>query len=157
MKLDRELQLQWLNKLAEVYPEQLDIQNEGHENAVQKNLFYLYEHGLIDAEVYNLMGASSIIHHARITHRGLDFLADDGGLTAILGTVTIKLHADTFRDMLEAKIEESDLPPAEKNRLIEHIRTLPAEALKTATTHLMKQGLEHLPDAIHWLKIWLGF
>ena len=44
---------------------------------------------------------------ARITAKGIDFLEDDGGLSAILGVVTVKLHADTLREMLAKKIDAS--------------------------------------------------
>ena len=69
-----------------------------------------------------------------ITARGLDFLADDGGLTAILRTVVMKLHADTIRDMLLAKADASGLPAPEKSALRKQIGNLPAAALHSPTT-----------------------
>jgi hypothetical protein len=92
-----------------------------------------------------------------ITARGLDFLADDGGLSALLGTVTVKLHADTLRDLIESRIARADMPEAEKKRITDHLRALPAEALKTVTTRLVEAGLDTLPNAIPLLKTLLGF
>lgn len=157
MKLDRDLQKTLLTKLAEAYPESTNVDSV-HEpgDPVTINLWYLEEHGLVECIKHQFMNDPPLVSAARITNKGLDFLADDGGLTAILGTLTIKLHADTLRDMLESRISESDMPKPEKSKLIEHIRSLPAEALKTATTHLLKQALEHLPDAIPLLQKLLG-
>lgn len=84
-------------------------------------------------------------------------MADDGGLSAILDTVTVKLHADTLRDLLEAKISSSNLTDTEKKGFIEHIRSLSSEGLRTAVTHLVDQALDHLPDAIPLLQKFLGF
>ena len=86
------------------------------------------------------------------TPAGLDFLSEDGGLSAILGVVTVKLHADTIRDMIAAKIEAAPIPANEKSALKRHLAALSETGLKAATTDLVKIGLEHLPDAIHWLQ-----
>ena len=158
MKLDREFQKQWLEKLADSYPEMVNVECErisGDKTVI--NLWYLDDHGLIEALKSESLGAPPTIIAATITHKGLDFLADDGGLSAILGTVSIKLHADTLRDLLEAKIAAADLPEPEKKRFIDHVRSLPGEALKTVTTYLVEQALDHLPDAIPLLQKLLGF
>ena len=49
-----------------------------------------------------------------ITAKGLDFLEDDGGLSAILGAITVKLDPDDLRALIAARIEESDLPTRTK-------------------------------------------
>ena len=87
---------------------------------------------------------------------GLDFLADDGGLSAILGVVTVKLHADTIRDLISAKIEEAAIPPEHKSALKKGLASLSEKALGAATTDLVRTGLDHLPDAAHWLRQFLG-
>ncbi len=153
MKLDRALQKQLLEQIAEVYPEQKTIKTERvNGDPVTVNLCYLEEHGLIKTIKSQGINTPTCILGATITHRGLDFLAEDGGLTAILGTVIVKLHADTLRDIIEAKISASDMPEDDKKQLIEHIQELPAEALKTGTMHLLEQALDHLPDALQILQ-----
>jgi hypothetical protein len=94
----------------------------------------------------------SYIGGTKITARGLDFLADDGGLSAIFGVVTVKLHADTIRDLIATKIEALPVPAAEKSALRKHLAELSEVALRAATTDLVKAGLDYLPNAVHWLQ-----
>ncbi|UQI38830.1 hypothetical protein [Vreelandella venusta] len=83
-----------------------------------------------------------------ITARGIDFLEDDGGLSAILGTVTVKLHADTIRDLIDAKITESNtIPEQEKPALREALKGMKEEGLKQLTTRLVSYGIEQAPSA----------
>lgn len=111
MRLDRARQRQVLEALASCYPSYgNDFFAVGEESNEVANLWYLREHELIEASLDQTLGGSFIFSGARITAKGLDFLADDGGLSAILGTVTVKLHADTIRELLIAKIEHSTLP-----------------------------------------------
>jgi hypothetical protein len=44
-----------------------------------------------------------------LTGHGLGLLEDEGGLTAILGVVIVKLHAETTRDLIAARIQDSNL------------------------------------------------
>lgn len=155
MIIDRELQRGLLDKLAGAYPEELNIEPLGlPEPAASANLKYLAEHGLVTllARTADLVGVSYQVLSAEITAKGLDFLADDGGLSAILGTVTVKLHADTVRDLLEAKLTASNLPPVEKKHLIDHLRALPAEALKHLTKRLLDLALERTPDVVQLIQ-----
>ncbi len=117
---------------------------------------YLEEHGLcrsgvqVGVDGHIMLGASSI------TAAGLDFLADDGGLSAILGVVTVRLHADTIRDLISAKIDAAAISVEEKSKLKKGLETLAEAALKSATTDLLRGGLDHLPDVAHWLTRLLG-
>ena len=80
-----------------------------------------------------------------ITAAGLDFLEDGGGLSAILGVVTVRLHADTVRALIDAKIEASPIPAEEKSRLRKVLAHLSEASLRVATTDLVKSGLDHCP------------
>jgi hypothetical protein len=152
--LDRAVQRQILELLREHYPRgaipvrSLEL---GVEQAAT-NLRYLEEHGLCESGV--IIGADGYIsfRESTITAAGLDFLEDDGGLSAILGVVTVKLHADTIRDMIDAKIETSLMPAEEKSKLRKVLASLSEAGLRAATTGLVKSGLDHLPDAAHWLR-----
>lgn len=158
MILDRELQRTLLQALADAYPENLDVSPLNlPEPETSANLKYLAEHDLVTllARTDGLVGMPYRVYSAEITAKGLDFLADDGGLSAILDTVTVRLHADTLRDLLESRIAASALPATDKNRLTEHLRRLPAEALKHLTKRLLDAALDHLPDAIPLLQKWL--
>lgn len=149
MKLDRTLQLELLKILANGYPGLISTQEMARQNPlVTPNLFYLQEHGLITSDVSRPLSGNAVVIAAKITAKGLDFLADDGGLSAILDVVTIKLHDDTIRELITLKIQDSDLPPQEKHTLIEQLRELRGESIKHLTMKLVDAGLENWPVAV---------
>lgn len=154
MLLDRELQLELLQKLSSTYPKYYDL-NKDYKNSFEDhqialiNLYYLMQHGLV--EEYSLLKSSGIggyfelqFECPTITHKGMDFLSDDGGLTAILGVVTIKFEAAQLKLILESKILASNLSSEEKETMIDAIRTLPAEGIKHLTTKIIDTGWDNL-------------
>lgn len=148
MKLDRELQLELLKNLEAYYPHATDVQRWDAEfPGASVNLAYLHEHGLCDLKFLQALNANKPFS-ARITARGMDFLADDGGLSAILGVVTIKLHDETIKDLIESKILQSDLPEPDKKRFLDRLRELPAETTKHLVLKLVDLGLDKTPTAI---------
>jgi hypothetical protein len=156
--ISREIQQEILFQLREVYPAHtcFSADSEEEQRKLAANLNYLEEHGLcvggvqIGTNGYIMLGASSI------TAAGLDFLANDGSLSAILGVLTVKLHANTIRDLIAAKIEATAMPAEEKSTLKRRLEGLSETALTGATTDLVQTGLDHLPDAVHWLSKLLG-
>ena len=66
----------------------------------------------------------------------------------MLGVVTIKLHADTIRDLIASRIASSDIPIEQKNSLQTSLRSLPDEALKHLTTKLVDAAFDNLPAAM---------
>ena len=158
-KLDRALQLFTLKKLAELEPYGThDLADEATPGEVDNdvlmtNLLYLEEHGLITlgfTRSGSLGGDDSFVEvrATRITAKGQDFLLDDGGLSAILGVVTIKLHDDTLKSLVEAKILQSDLPQPDKKRWTDQLRELPAETTKHLVLKLVDLGLANAPAAL---------
>ena len=116
---------------------------------IVRNIHYLNDHGLLECLFSGGIGQPiKRPHSIKVTHKGLDFLADDGGLSAILGVVTVKLHEDTVRQLISQKIEHSDLPTQEKSSLLLAVRDLPGEAIKHLTTRLLDLGMDNLPSAI---------
>lgn len=153
MKLDRQRQRLILEDLAAIYPDySTNLVQEGLEETDIANLYYLQDHGLVIASLTRTLGGSYVFEGATITAKGLDFLADDGGLSAILGVVTIRLHSESVRALLETRLEESELPAEQKTWIREKLSSLPDEALKTITTSLIQQGLQHVPDLYKWIK-----
>lgn len=157
MHIDRELQKRWLVALKEIYPRAVDPDliddlqadlREDRENA-EAALHYLREHELIVIFSYDAARVPYVpnVSKVKITAKGMDFLEDDGGLSAILGTVTVRLHADTIRDLIENRIAVSDTPPEEKQRMISTLKRLPEEGLKTLTNRLVNEGLSSAPGA----------
>ncbi|MGU7780504.1 hypothetical protein [Burkholderia sp. PU8-34] len=151
MKLDREYQKEVLTALAEIYPCLGHAERVGDvtEETRAANLYYLAEHGLITDSASTNLNNSVHYQPARITKDGMDFLAEDGGLSAILGVVTIKLHEDTIKSLIETKIMESDLPADDKPRFVDALRSLPADATKHLTMKLLDLALSHAPGALH--------
>ncbi|MBF5006010.1 hypothetical protein [Diaphorobacter caeni] len=144
MVLNREFQLSVLRRYADVYPNRTfekwhDLSDDEH--TVAANLLYLQEHDLI--AIAGQLGSSGdlIYQGGRITAKGMDFLADDGGLSAILGIVTIKLHDDTIKAIIESKIIQSDAPEPAKKRMIDRLRALDGEATKHLVLKLVDYGL----------------
>jgi hypothetical protein len=131
--LDRALQRQILELLREHYPRgAIPVRDlELGEERAAANLRYLEEHGLCESGV--MIGADGYLAFgsSTITAAGLDFLEDDGGLSAILGVVTVKLHADTIRCLIDAKIETSSMPTEEKSKLRKILANLSESGLKS--------------------------
>ena len=151
MLLDRTLQLSILERYSEVYPngtyEKWPAIGEDQQ-VVAANLFYLQEHGLIKVRGQLATDGGLVYQGGSITAKGMDFLADDGGLSAILGVVTIKLHDDTIKALIEARILASNLPEPEKKRLIDRLRELRAETTKHLVLKLVDLGLDKSQEAI---------
>ena len=53
----------------------------------------------------------------KITAKGVDFIRDDGGLSAILSVQTVKLHEDTLKELLSIAIQQAKLPEPEKESI----------------------------------------
>lgn len=153
--LDRELQKKILENLEAAYPYWIATADLRPMNtpltAVEANITYLCEHGLIETQT-TYSQDRPIKMSAKISAQGLDFLADDGGLSAILGVVTVRLHDDTIRDMIELKISQADLAPADKKKWTDGLRSLPADSIKHLTMELLTKGLEKAPDVLQLLQ-----
>ena len=158
--LDRQLQRTLLERMAEIYPRSWDmdsVRGQVDEILLQANLAYLDEHGLIaDAQrddVLRIGADKSVAFTApAITARGMDFLADDGGLTAILGVVTIKIADETLRKLLGRHIDALPGSADEKSMLRRTLDGLLPTAGKAVLERLIGLGVNQLPgtvDAVH--------
>lgn len=155
MKLDRDLQHAILQKLAEAYPGLTtdawdEITEMADDDIVVGNLLYLEEHGLIESGLRrSATGRFSISTGGlKITAKGLDFLVDDGGLSAILGVVTIKIHDDQLRMLLASRIQESDVPEVEKRKWLDQLREISGDATKHLVHKLIDAGLAQWPAVL---------
>ena len=165
MKLDREYQRRILVGLAQEFPKitsremYADLTRDIDDDVFVANVIYLEQHGLLEpGSISFALGGQYVFNLGsfRITHKGMDFLADDGGLSAILGVVTIKLHEDTLKELVAMKIQQSDLPPSDKSIWLDALKKLPAEATKHLAMKLMDAGLAHAPDALRQVGSMLG-
>jgi hypothetical protein len=150
--LNRELQRKILTGAAAEYPGQLilDGWSDEDQNSIVVNTVYLYEHGLLTVDWQGQI-PFGVPRYLRITAKGLDFLADDGGLSAILGVVTVKFHDDTIKALLLDRVKTSDAPLNVRRKLADQINSLPADALHEISISAVKSGLERIPDVVGWI------
>lgn len=153
---DRAVQRRILEAAQKAYPDPLDRADAElfgleSESAFNREVTYLHEHGLLEMKVASYTGFSQI-RDVRINARGIDFLADDGGLSAILGVVTVRLEAETITALLAHVVSESDEDPSVKKNLLRQIKALPAEAVKALTLAGVRQALSSAPDGVRWLR-----
>lgn len=159
MKIDREVQTKLLLRLAEDYPQTvytLELCRNVEAHLVDPNIAYLQEHGLVDAEFMGSLNMGNPLLFAKITAKGLDFLADDGGLGAILAVVTVKVHEDSLKQLIAAKIQTADLAPQDKKRFLDQLRELPGETTKHLALKLVDVGLENWHKALPLLQSMMG-
>ena len=152
-KIDCELQLRVLQLCREAYPNRAADENLPCHPHLQANLIYLYELELIYGTLVNgnveLMGP-------QITAKGLDFLEDDGGISAMLRAVTVKIDRDDLRALIAARIESSDLPTDKKASLSHAMRSLPAQALGELTKRLVNEAVGQWPGALQLFQTYAG-
>lgn len=156
--LDRHYQREILTTLQNVYPHTADIEGtwgEQNDNRLLVNLSYLSEHGLVDFITATSISGYILMISAKVTAKGMDFLANDGGLGAILGVVTVKLHEDTLRQLLIDKILAADGDGTTKASLVAKIKEIPSEALGAFTEKALDAGLDHLPDLLDKIRGWI--
>lgn len=153
MKLDRALQRKILEDLAPHFtgmPQYLMGKQTPQEerDSLVFNLMYLQAHGLVEAGLAQFSDGTWGHGGARITHDGLDFLEADGGLSAILGVVVIKFHDDAIKQILEAHIQASNLPAAEKTGFVDQLRELRGESIKHLTLKLLDAAADSVPAVL---------
>lgn len=157
MHFDRSYQREILIRLANDYPDISEENRAWFENEFLNNgrtyscnVSYLIEHGLLRSGVIvrtDISGLPSSINlsYPSITAKGIDFIAEDGGLSAILSIQTVKLHEETVRDLLAIAAQRSQAPEEEKQKFQKLIKELPAEGLKHLLTKLIDLGLSNAP------------
>lgn len=167
MNLDRELQKEILEYLIAKYA---DDSAEHVQNLEKKfgpttpiQLLYLHEHGLISGKVEQVLEnpneadpvfwkSHRSVNKVRLTARGYDFLTDDGGLSAILNVVTIRIDQEQFKKMLAKNIDQSELPPEKKNALKHLIKNTQQEGMSKLTTEIVNYAFNHAPDLLTYLR-----
>lgn len=153
-KFDRTRQREFLQGLYDAYPEELtDEQLEEllapfvDEKTTTANLLYLEKQGLIFSGLQKVAVGYHLVNRPSITHRGIDFMREDGGLGAILKVQTVKFHDSTIT-ALEDIILAANLPEEKKAGMMSKLRELPADAIKHLTLQLLTKGVLSLPVAL---------
>lgn len=156
--IDKDLQIKLMEGLASEYPNGYHLRKirkfVPQETSVAKiiaNLKYLKWHELVTLNVYECVDGETLLGSATLTPKGIDYLSANGGLTAELSVVTVKLHADTIHDLLIAKIQSSDANPTVKKNLINKLKELPANAMEKILSAGFEKGIAAVPDIAVWL------
>lgn len=158
-KLDRAYQRELLKELARCYPRpcvdmalRMGRAAEQEREKYLANIVYLAENGLV--KDWGQLGVDLKASFAppTLTCKGMDFLAGDGGLSAILGVATIRLHGDTIKDLLDAWIDAAAASQADKHRLKSVLQSLPAESTKHLVMKLVDMGLATAPASLPLLE-----
>ena len=153
MKIDREPQLDVLRLCRDAYPGRAAEADLPCHPDLQANLVYLSEHELIYATLVN---GNVELRRPGQTAKGLDFLEDDGGISAMLRTITVKIDREDLRSLIAARLEASDLPPEEIATLSHAMNSLPAQALRDLTTRLVNEAVDQWPGALRLFQMYAG-
>ncbi|WET16999.1 hypothetical protein P2W49_11750 [Yersinia intermedia] len=134
-------ELKNLNDLKEEYPEICG----SNRDQLWAEVNYLREHGLLilDSTCSHNSGIEGIIGYIKTTAKGIDFIQDDGGISAILNVQTIKFHREAVV-VLEDLIAISNMSKDEKERAKSALSELPLEALKSVVQAVTTAGLAAL-------------
>ena len=151
--LNRELQKEILVELRNSYPDiprrNLTFEDLKNRPSFLQNAHYLYEHELLKMELSRDIGGDTRVKSIRITARGLDFLEDDGGLSAILGVVTVKFEAKTLKALIENNILKTADLPEEKKGLFRKALAVASEAtLQEIMAELVRVGTSKWPEML---------
>lgn len=154
-KPDMNLGNELLEKAAETNPEPfaIDDYNEAQgREVVTVTVAYLLQHGLVEASGRKRTWGIHSYAEITITAKGLDHISEDGGLTAQGKVITVRLEAQTIRDLVMAQVELSQAPKHEKTLIRRQLEALPEEGLKHLTSQLVQLALQATPNAIQTLK-----
>lgn len=157
--MNRQRQLEILTILDDIHPEALPARkfpDHLEPSCLLSDLFYLQGHNLIEF-TYCKKGNAGWSITSRITSRGMDFLKDDGGLSAILGVVTIKLHEDTIRELLLIAVDQSATTKSDKETLKATISRTPSTAFSEIVRELCRRAVLQSPDALQLIRDILPF
>lgn len=151
-KFDRNVQRELLKELYDTTPNPISAGREsyyndafGDKNALIANLRYLRDHGLITCSITQVLSGAYTLNFRsiEITNKGIDFIRDDGGLSAILNIQTIKFHRDAVV-ILEDLIAISNMSDDEKEKAKTTFSELSTEALKALVQTIITAGLTAL-------------
>lgn len=159
--IDDDLILEILN----IFAEEIDntafdvFERIEHTEINKRHFIYLVDHGFVKNALGGLPyridreGKFYTAAPMTLTKEGIDFLLENGGLTAKKNTITVRFEVDTIKQLIEAKIEASNISEKEKNSLKAHLKSLPKKILEGEMLSLLQMGLHQIP--IHDIMLWL--
>ncbi len=151
MQLDRKLQLDVLEALGEVYPDSLLVSNLprfANDRNFMGTLFYLQEHGLISGGDIRQPGQCRSMVDAQITKTGLDFIADDGGLQAVLGNFQMKFSKDNLVAVVDDSLKKSSVPDSKRQAIVASLNSMEQKILKKFMLQNLAAGVAANHDTL---------
>ncbi len=154
MKIDRTIQREILEFLADAHPEKPRDMSEHLRDKYSKpqliaNCVYLEGHGLIKSGYRQTPTTNATWlnqYPFEITSAGIDFLADDGGLGAILGIVTVRLDASSIKALVMNRIDQAEeITHEERSRLKSLVSTAGDQTTRKLVDVLIEAGLRAVP------------
>jgi len=157
-KFDRQLQREMLTILINAFPEspgkteyESSIISECHHLKLAANLLYLHQHQLIHIQrIESVIEPEDwiwLFNYASVTCKGIDFMLNDGGLSAILNVQTVRLHHESIM-ALEDIIAVANIPEDQRQGLKAALRELPADTIKHLMNELVSKALGAAPAAL---------
>jgi hypothetical protein len=155
MDMDTELQQQILGYLKEhPAPQSAKVWNEfakavGDEEKLVAHMLYLEEHGLIKSGITRGTNGHNMINSGimRLTARGRDYISADGGLSAALNTVTVKLHEESLARIAEFVARRAP-DQTVSAKMLDRLRELPAAAIERFSGKIMDVAMEKCPAEV---------
>jgi len=158
-KPDQTLKDEILKAAAETYPAPCEADQWNttlDKDTVTTTISYLVDHGLVTGTPRKRIDEIASYADVKITSAGFDYISEDGGLTAELGVVTVRIEAETIQALVTAQIEMTDATRQEKNLLRQQLQALSKEGHQRLANQLIHLGLEAAPRSIEWLKTLIG-
>lgn len=125
-------------------PASYELLKNAKEDLVYPNIHYLHEHSLINFDKIGYRNNNSNpLAWVKATSHGIDFVQQDGGLSAILNVKTIRFHKDTIV-VLEDLIAISNMNDTDKEKAKSILSELPVDAIKTVVQTLTTTALNAL-------------
>jgi hypothetical protein len=155
MELDRKLQREVLLALQDEYPDSLLVSvlpGYTNDRNFMGNLFYLQEHGLIEGGDIREPGQCRSMVDVQITKSGLDFLANDGGISAILGSFMLRIPCNEIVEAVEMSFREEEIDEDVRANILDSISKLDSEAMKELVTLMLENSAR---DKIDFLSNYL--
>lgn len=125
-----------------------DLNTLADAQSVEREVRYLEGLGVLTASYYMSDGVST----ATITSKGRDFIAPDAGIGSELNVITIKLHEDSIRALLIARVQSSDADATVKGKLVDQLKSLPSEGVSKLAEKALEKALQQMPALVQWLQ-----
>lgn len=111
------------------------------------NAIYLMQHNLLAGPMF---AEGDELHYQffSITVEGVDFMQDDGGISAIKRTTTVKLHAETLRALLLQQVDKCAANDDEKSIIKKAIESAPEEVVRGTIGKLLDAAIDNAPAAM---------